>query len=73
MAVDGGGRYSHRDEEGLYDITTAAQYLYSGRYKAAALLSWNNLLKSSFLLQGCGLAPFPIGQASSISASVCPA
>jgi hypothetical protein len=47
-----GGRYSYRDEEGLYDITTAAQYLYSGTHQAAALLSWNNLLKSKLSAAG---------------------
>ena len=73
MAVDGGGRYSYRDEEGLYDITTAAQYLYSGTHQAAALLSWNNLLKSKLSAAGMWIGSFPIGQASSISASVCPA
>lgn len=45
-----GGRYSYRDDEGLFDITTAAQYLYSKGHQGAFLVSWNNLLKSKFTL-----------------------
>ncbi|MGI6148170.1 MAG: hypothetical protein ACOYEU_02295 [Limnochordia bacterium] len=51
-----GGRYSYRDEEGLFDLTSAAQYLYSGKHEAAVLVNWNNLLKTRLSASALWLA-----------------
>lgn len=45
-----GGRYSHDDPDGLYNLTGAAQYYFTGeptsRHLLAAMVGWNNLLNT---------------------------
>src|SRR5690554_2901274 len=47
-----GGMYSYSDDDGLFNLTTSAQYMYNDGHQLGLMVNWTNILKSKFSASG---------------------